>query len=161
MSGEEQPSEDKFKNRVGYDRKKSKFSSPGQGWWEKNQNFPHWDQFCLAKTYKFLPKCTHSSPKWLNSSPWWKKDITFLAGAGLTWKNLDFWPGEYLPRPTPDRNASQNDVLTKKMLGLVPGILLLVQLKLIQMVTLYKGRKFSNLINRKKDNYQPTTTCNF
>ena len=43
MRGKEQPSKEIFwiyPCRVGLSRKNSKFSSSGQGWWEKSQNLP-------------------------------------------------------------------------------------------------------------------------
>ena len=74
MCGEEQPGEENFKFFLaGLARKKSKFSLLGQGWQEKSQKFPRRGLSRLAKTYKFSPKCTNSSPKWANSLSWREK----------------------------------------------------------------------------------------
>ena len=98
---------------VGLARKKSKFSSLGQGWQEKSQNFLSWGLSRLAQPYKFSPECTKSMPRWANSLPWWEKSKNFPRRCTPGEENIDFQTRGILVPPFPTKGC-----LGKKTPGL-------------------------------------------
>ena len=109
-------------------RKKSKFSSPGQGWRGKKSKFSSPGHVSPRQNIQILAKSTNSSPKYTKMSQFpamaRKKVKNFLAGEGLARKKSKFsspgkgWRGKiWFSDPRNSRHTPPCPAIPRKRLS--------------------------------------------